>query len=227
MKKILVILTIVSLIGGLVLCCSSFSSDRYIVNLALKTNDKTYLLTKLNYQIVEAQLKQNKSPVIMPFIPVFKDKGNLYINPINIKEIVELLSGNFTLHNYQEKSYDGYVTLKDVTAYQLSTENKSTEKIGEQLIEYTITLTNQADERLQILWTQKSMTTNVAAIANCKKKAFSTQTHPHPGETVTSSKNFIVVDLQTLIEFFDKSITFSFDENKQLLFIEKNGVFSH
>jgi hypothetical protein len=132
---------------------------------------------------------------------------------------VSILGGDYTLFDYQEKSYDGYMATDGKKHFELKTATKSTEKIGEQLIHFTTKLQNDEGDSMNIVWSQISMTLKQEAIKNCELKSFNIQTKPHPGETITSSKKMIVVNLADIAQFFDYQGTIELDEDNHLLYL--------
>ena len=60
---------------------------------------------------------------------VIKD-DQLLMEPQQLKNVVSLISGNYVIHDYQEKSIDGYVTEGEHDGYDKKYSSEPTEKIG-------------------------------------------------------------------------------------------------
>lgn len=194
----------------------SFQSDLQLVNLALKKEGKTYVFTQLNDIVTSQLISQKQSPMAMPFLKIFMDE-KLYVSPLDLKELTSLLGGDYNLYEYQEPSYEGYVNTEGKQFYTLTTNTQGTETIGQQEIVYTVTLKNAAGQTKNISWSQLGMSTKQVAKENCQLKSFNIVTNPHPGETVMSSQDFVVVSVNDLTQFFSQSVTH--DQENQLLFI--------
>ncbi len=89
--------------------------------------------------IVENEISKNQSPTAMAAVSVFLDEDNYFLEPDKMKDVVSVMSGNYHLHPFKEKSYDGYVTTESDAGYELTTMVESTEKIGEQKYIYDLT----------------------------------------------------------------------------------------
>lgn len=200
----------------------SCETENAVVNLALKKDNKTYLFSKMGDFIVESSLEKGESPAAFGFIRLFEDDG-LYVAPNDCEEIVDVLAGNYHLYPYQEKSYEGYITSGEKEIFTTSFSNVSTEKIGEQIRESRIEIVNPVSAQvLEIVWTYNQKTGESKAVQNCELKSFWITTSVQPGETVTSSEDFIMVDLNELVEFFDNGSTLEYNADEEILYIVEN-----
>lgn len=197
-------------------CAGNISPD--VANLAFKTGEKTYVYSNLGSTLVKMSLDKNESPAAMAFSLVYKDGENYFVEPNNMQAIVDVMSGNIKFFEYQEKNCNGYITSDTGRVYSLEMTYESTEKIGEQLMVYRVNLKNK-NKSHQIDWTFNSKTGESEALKNCKVKSFWIQTNPSPGETVVSSRDFLVVDLKELARFYSCSI--EYDPETRVLYVVK------
>lgn len=194
-----------------------------IVNIALRENGKTYIFSLMTSEQVQHQISKHKSPVALPFLKLYSEDKTLYIEPEHIKEIVNVLCGNYTLHDYPEQSFDGYVTNGPSDCGKHSVHNTTTEKIGEQVLHHNYYFTHpETKNSMAIRWKLNPSTGEIQALENCSEKAFRITENPHPGETYTFSKKFVVVDLNYLTHFFGKGINLELEAENQLLYIYAN-----
>jgi hypothetical protein len=196
-------------------CSENISPD--VPTLALKKDNSIYLYSMLTTEMVEASIQRKESPPAITYVQVYKDNKVHYLNPSNIKELVQVMSGAYVTHPYKEKSYEGYVTASDKKVFELTTHNESTEVVGKQLMITTIVLTNNRDEKMEISWSFNPKENEYKAIKNTVVKDFWIETNPSPGETVVSSKDFLVIPITQLCEFFHCS--YEFDVENQVLYV--------
>lgn len=136
---------------GIIFFSSYLETNSSVVNLALKKNDKTYVFCKAGTARVQYSLDRNESPSILGFIQIFEENNNLYADPIHIREITNILCGNYIIHNFKEHSYDGYVTSGQQNCFKNTFKNKSTENIGEQVRLNTVELTNLESGNMHLI----------------------------------------------------------------------------
>ncbi len=208
------------IMGGAFFILFNSSSDSRVVNLALQKEGNTYVFSKLGPQLTQSAIDQGKSPSVFPFMELLVRKS-LYISPYKMEELCNLLGGGYTLHEYAEKSYEGYVTARSQEHYNLTTDNQSTEQVGEQLLIHTVTLTNQQGATKRIVWSQKQSSSKQTPIENCELKSFMIVTNPHPGETVGNYEKIVVVKLQELVDFFNSDLSFEYKKKEQLLYVRE------
>ena len=197
--------------------CSNVSPD--VATLALKKDGKVYLYAAGSSEWVDASLAKKESPASMAFVQVHKDDDKHYLTPLLMAKVVQAMAGDTKLHNYKEKSYDGYFTANDNLAFDIKTRQESTEVIGEQLTISEMTVKNEDGEELPISWSFNPKQNEYKAYKNCLVKSFWFETNPSPGETVISSKDFLVVNLHGLCSFFKCS--YEYDSDHQVLYIIK------
>lgn len=201
---------------GIRSCSSNISPD--IANLALKTNGKTFLYSNLGSLNVQMSIDKNESPAAMAFVKVYKDDEEYFVEPKDMQSVIDLMSGNTALFEYEEKSYEGYVTSDTAVNYKSSLSYESTAKVGEQLSVHSVQLKNDADS-MSIQWKFNPKTGENIAVSNCAVRSFWFQTNPSPGETVISSEDFLVVKLKALCKFYN--CTFEYDPEAMVLYITK------
>ncbi|PWL39428.1 hypothetical protein DKG77_00905 [Flagellimonas aquimarina] len=195
-------------------------ADSHVVNLVLKKKNKTYLFSKLGTTSVKYGIVKNESPNVFGFVHLFEEKNRFYVNPAHIKEIIDLLCGNYVLHDYEQQNYDGYVKSGKQSCLKKSFKNGSVKKIGEQMHINMVQLTNRELGNLyDINWEHNLKENESRALENCEKKSFMITTQILPGETVTASKDFIMVNLDDVVKFYGNEVGLRLDEKKQLLFI--------
>lgn len=195
-------------------------TSSFVVNLALKKNGKTYLFSKTGTAGVQYSLDKNKSPSVFGFIQLFEEEDSFYVDPIHIEEITNLLCGNYVLHDYTEQSYNGYVTSGKQRCFKNTFKNQSTATIGEQIRLNTIQLTDSTSESLyEINWEYNLMEYKSRALENCEEKSFMITTQIQPGEAVMGSEDFIMVNLEDLVEFYGNTSSLRLDEKQRLLYI--------
>lgn len=221
-KNVAAILIFIGLIilGAAVFIIFFSSSDSRLVNLALQKEGKTYVFSKSGPQITQSAIEKEKSPYVFPFMELLVRK-ELYISPYKMEELCNLLGGGYTLHEYAEKSYEGYVTTRSQEHYILTTENQSTEQVGEQLLINTVTLTNDQGATKRIVWSQKPQSSKQTPIENCELKSFMIVTSPHPGETVGNFEKILVVKLKDLVDFFNSGLSLEYKKKEQLLYVKE------
>ncbi len=218
--SILLISGIFSLIGISIYKMVNSSTDNRFVNLAIEKNNKTYVYSKLGTIFVESSIKKNESPNLFGFVRLFEKDENLYVSPNELNEIVDLLCGNFILHDYPEKSYDGYVTSGNSSCHRNSFKNQSTQTVGEQVKLNALQITNKSTgEAHNIRWSYNLKKHEYRALENCEEKSFMIRTSVVPGETVWANEDFIVVNLYELANFFGDKVHLEFKEEQQLLYI--------
>ncbi|MGW9685151.1 hypothetical protein [Flagellimonas sp. 2504JD1-5] len=216
-------------IGGVLFCVFlmfvmfSSETDNSVVNLVLNKGDKTYLYSHLGTLEVQKSIQKDESPTVFPFIQMFEDNGKLYVAPDKLRPIVNLICGNYRIHDYPEKSTDGYVTLESSSCTESSFKNQSTDKIGEQIQVNKIQLTNsRIKETFNIRWNTNVNSNTSEALENCHKKSFTIRTSVQPGEYVFTPENFIMVDLEDVTKFYGNKVRLRFNEEEQLLYVEHN-----
>ncbi|WP_190810951.1 hypothetical protein [Flagellimonas sp. S3867] len=214
-------------IGGVLFCTflmylmSASETNNSFVNLILEKDSKIYVYSKRGSYLMNINIQREENPTVFPFIQVFEDNGELYVAPDKLKDIVDLLCGNFQVHDVPAKSSDGYVTSGSSPCFEKSFKNQSTGKIGEQIHVNMVRLTNSSlKEAFNIRW-ETNMKTNKSRVSeNCHKKSFTVRTSTQPGEYVFSAEDFIMVNLQEVVDFYGNNVALSLNKEEQLLYIE-------
>ncbi|HAA14085.1 MAG TPA: hypothetical protein DCE41_21285 [Cytophagales bacterium] len=218
MRRILLLLFVITALGGAFFFFSrSFQGEVYQVNLAIKEPGKTYLYSQEPTSAVMAQLAKGHSPMVLPQQELLVEGETLFVQPIHLQALVQVMAGEVTTHEYPEPSFDGYLSAQPAVAYRMETANRATETVGEQVIEYTVTLTNSAGKEKRIRWTLNPTTYDPQALENCMVEKFKVQTQPGPGEIITYVRSFPVVSLQELAAFYGVNVRW--EQSTGLLYI--------
>lgn len=221
MKKGLIFLLVLIFVGGLgalLYWVVMTPSALQVVNLALKKEGKVYVFSQMDPDDVQEMIASQKSPPASRFLHLLVKK-ELYLQPRYLGEIVHLLSGNYLLFDYSEKSFDGYITTNEQDLVQSDMETQTTEKVGEQLLVSTVDLRHDSKPSKRISWSQVSMSTKLKAIENCELKSFMIVSSPYPGTTVGANEKMIVVKLQDLINYYNPDLSLEYNRDEQLLYI--------
>lgn len=201
---------------------SSMDKAAQTVNLALKQDGKTYLFSNMGSYVVENSIANNESPAVMPFFQIYND-GGLYVDPLQMKEAAALIMGSYEVFEYQEKSYEGYVTLSEDDFYGYDMTIESTENIGEQFAVNTIKLKDFKDGKpLEIVWKIPNNGDVGVPVQYCEVQSLNVVEHPAAGETVISSQDFLVVDLNKLVGLCDNGSTLEYNDEQKILYVIKN-----
>lgn len=210
-----------SLLISTFLIFNMFTSEtnNSFVNLALKKEDKVYVFSKQGTHLVQNSIAKNESPSSIPFVQLFEEDGILYMTPDNLEKIADVLSGNYQTHEYQEKSFNGYITSGKSVSFERSYKNESTANIGEQLRLNTVQLNKlTSKDILRIRWKLNMKSYKLQAVENCKKKSFMIATRIQPGEVVRASEDFIMVNLKDLVKFYGDKVILELNVEDQLLY---------
>lgn len=200
----------------------SCETETAIVNLAIKKDGKTYVYSKLGEFFVENSIKKNESPSVMAFCKVFNDEG-LYTSPENLEDIANLLGGNYRIFPFPEASYDGYITATQNSLYTRTSKNQSTAKVGEQIRVTTVDLRNPKNNKIySIQWEWNPSDKKNIALNNCEIKTFWIKRKIDSGETVTSSEDFVMVNLNDIVKFYNDQLQLEFNPDEKLIYIIEN-----
>lgn len=203
---------------SLLISCSDFATDdRKSVNLILKKDGKMYLFSRLGTFITKNNLDKNQSPKTMQSTRIIKKKGELYTEPQHIKDLANLISGNYILHDYQEKAFDGYITGGKHDVYDKKYDSEHTEKIGQTISTANIYLTDIDQNRKHHISWQRSP--NQIPIKNCIEMTLWVDKSYKPGERTAAKDNFIMINLNDLVEFYDPTIKLDYVEEEEILYI--------
>lgn len=205
---------------GAILFSLYMETTNVVVNLILSQNDKVYVYSKQGTSLVQNSLLKKESPVVFPFMQVFEENGALYVAPENIGDLVNLLCGNYILHDFKEGNQDGYLTYGKSECVSSFMENQSTGNIGEQVRVNALKLTHPESNRIfEISWEQNLKTYKFKPLKNCEEKSFMVTTSPYPGKTTMSSKDFIMINLDDLLKFYGTASRLELDMENQLLYL--------
>lgn len=193
-----------------------------VVNLALRTDNKVYLFSNLGSIAVQMSLKIKQSPVTMNYLRLFQHDKEIYITPTDLKDVAQLLGGDYKLHPYQEQSHDGYVTAGDGSVYTLAIQSETTAQIGERMIVNEITISHpKTGQKTKIVWHRNAKTGQATAVANCQLKSFWLRSSAYPGKYVVTAQDFIVVNLKNVARLFGKNVTLDYVAKDQILYIQR------
>ncbi|NQT77123.1 MAG: hypothetical protein HQ565_05375 [Bacteroidetes bacterium] len=205
---------------AIILTSCSPSDDRKNINLALKVDNKTYLLSSLGAFITETKLKNNESPPIIKSTRIVEVGGELFVEPSCLENIVNLISGNYILYDYKEKSFDGYVTERKYDVYDKKYSTESTEKIGEMLSITNIYLSDTAQTKeLHISWQR---TPNQKPLKNCLEMSLWIDCSYKPGTTTVALEKYIMIELNKIVEFYDYNIIVDYIAEDEILYVIVN-----
>lgn len=194
--------------------------ERQSINIALVKNEKTYVFSSLGELITKINLDKKESPIIIKTTGIVEKNGRLYAEPSSLENIVNLLSGNYAIFDYTEKSFDGYVAATESDVFETKYSNESTEKIGEMVSTAKITLTDtQKTKEYKIEWNRSP---NQKCIANCEELSLWSDKTYKPGEKTFIKEKFIVVDLLNIAEFYDPTIELKYVKEDEILYIITN-----
>ncbi|WP_420602937.1 hypothetical protein [Flagellimonas sp.] len=200
---------------------STSETSNGVVNLVLKKNNKVYVYSNMGSTIVQSSIAKRESPSTMAFIQMYEEDDKLYIAPNNVKDIVNLLCGNYQIHDYPEKSSDGYVTSGSSTCFESTYVNQTTKNIGEQVSVNTVKLTSEnTGKTFNVISETNKRTFKSKALKNCYEKSFMIKTSVQPGEFVIASKDFIMVNLQDVVDFYGNKVTLTLNKEEQILYVE-------
>lgn len=205
--------------ASLLLSCSDFASDdRKSVDVILKKDGKVYLFSALGTFITESKLNKNESPPVVASTRIVEKDNKLFVEPQYVEAMSNLISGNYVLHNHLEKSFDGYVTEGKHKLYDKSYTNKSTEKIGEMNSIANIFLKdiNQTREH-HISWQRNP---NQSPLKNCVEMALWVDKSYKPGERTAAKEDFIMINLNDLVQFYNSNIRLDYDEKEEVLYLQ-------
>lgn len=203
---------------SLLLSCTDFATDdRKSVSLILKKDGKAYLFSRLGTFITKNKLDKNESPAIVSAAAIVEKEGELYMEPQYIKDIADLISGNYVIHDYQEKSFDGYVTAGAYEVYDKKYVSESTEKIGKMISVANIYLKDiDQTKEYHIAWERSP---NQSPIKNCVEMALWVDKSYKPGERTAAKEDFIMINLNDLIEFYASKVQLDYVEEEDILYI--------
>jgi hypothetical protein len=185
--------------------------------LVLKKDGNTYLFSRLGTFITKNNLDKNQSPTIVQSASIVEKNGNLYTEPQHVKNIANLISGNYILHEYQEKTVDGYCTEGTHDIYDKKYVSEYSEKIGEINSIANIYLTDLNQKSIHHISWQRSP--NQIPIKNCTEIALWVDKTYKPGERTIAKDNFIMINLNDLVEFYESKAKLDYAEEKGVLYI--------
>lgn len=196
--------------------CSS-ESNPVLANIILESQEGDFLYSNMATSIVQSKIDQGESPAAVANLELYIDGEELFLNPSTMSPLVKVLSKEIRIHPFKEASYDGYLSELEGTAYSLSTKFKGSETIGKQVMLYSVELKNSKGLSKIIEWKFDPESGNSEPIKNCENHSFWIQTRPSPGETVYSTRDFLVVKMNDIADFFKQKVRY--DEETKVLFV--------
>lgn len=203
---------------SLLISCTEFASDdRKSVNLLLKKDSKKYLFSSLGTMITKNSLDKNESPPIVESTRIVVKEGKLYIEPKHLENIVNLISGNYLIHDYPEKSFDGYVTEGKHKVFDKKYGSESTEKIGKMISTANIYISDiEQTKKYHISWQRNP---NQSPLKNCIEMALWVDRTYKPGERTAAKDNLIMINLNDIVEFYNSTVKLDYVEEEENLYI--------
>jgi len=198
-------------------CVNFATDDRKSVHLILKKDGKMYMFSRLGTMITKNKLDKNESPTIVASTGIVKKDGELYTEPRYVENIVNLISGNYVIHDYEEKSFDGYITEGKHEVYNKKYDSESTERIGKMISIANIYLSNIDQTRKYHISWQRSP--NQSPIMNCTEMALWVDKSYKPGERTTAMDNLIMINLNDMVEFYQPNVKLDYNEEEEILYI--------
>ena len=203
----------------------SSNTESVEVNLVLQEQEKVYLFSLLGTNHVKEYIARQNTPEVMPFVQIFQDGGMLYIQPKDLKEIVNILCGNYRIHEYPEKSFEGYITTTQMKCMNHYVRNENTSQIGEQIKINELSLSSPvSDSTFTIQWSTNYISQQVEVLQNCIKKPFKVIEKAQQGQNISSTKEFVVVKLEDVASFYGRDIMFRLDAKNQLLYVSRGMI---
>ncbi len=192
--------------------------NRKIVNLCLKKGGKKYLMSNYGTGYTKGLLNRKESPSIVPSIWLAERGESLYIDPAYLELVNDFISGNYEIHDYQEKSFDGYITKGRHKVFEAKRSCESTEKVGEMIFVNNNYLTDiNQTKRYHISWQKDPY---VKAIKNCKLVSIMVK---KPGKSNTyGNRKFLMVDLNEIVKFYGSKVKLDYVEDEGVLYIVVN-----
>ena len=195
---------------------TSCSEDQKTINIALKREGKTYLYSILNGQMVEQQLAQGQMPTMMNSTAIVPRKGQILMDASKINTIANILGGNIQVFDKQERSFDGYFSLGEQQIFNQSLRNEDIGEIGKVAGIMKIVLRNE----LSTYNISYQITPELKAIENCEVKSL-TVPYSENSTNEFTSKDFVMVNLEDINQFFGGHYSMKYDKEASLLYLEE------
>ena len=197
---------------------SSCSESQKSVNIALKKEGKTYLFSLMNKQNVVQQIAKGEMPAMMNSTVIVAEDGKLFMEASKIKTIANILGGSIEIFPKQETSFDGYFIEGETSVFSQSMKNKDTGEIGKIASIIEVRLSNESTEvSYPISW---QVTPELKAIENCEIQSLTVKYSQHSDNEFTS-KDFVMVNLEDINQFFGGHYSLRYDKNASLLYLEE------
>ncbi|MBW8243945.1 hypothetical protein K1F50_14145 [Muricauda oceani] len=198
----------------------SCSDERKFVNLALKIDQKIYLVPFFaNQSILENQLSEDVTPSVTSFVQIIEEDGTFFVEPRNFEKILNLIADNYVIYEKKEKTHDGYLAFGNNDIYNHSIQNVNTDKIGQQINQEVVRIFNNAQDRsLEIVWTRFP---RPVAEKNCVVKNVWVVSSPYQGTTIGNYEETVLIDLNDIVDFFDNGTRLTYNEREGILYVIK------
>ena len=212
MRNVLLILTTI-----LIFC--SCSESQTMVNIALKKDGKTYLYSVINNRVAIEHLAANGSkPTLMNSTPLVYENKQLLMEASSIKTISNILGGNVELLPKEAKSFNGYFIEGEDNIFSIQMKNEDNGDISKIAGVMEINLKNQNTQNsYPIRW---QITPELKAIENCEVKSLTVPYSKNSTNEFTS-KDFVMVNLEDINQFFGGHYSMKYDKEASLLYVEE------
>lgn len=206
-------------LGIIIILMSSCSESQKMVNIALQKDGKTYLYSVINNRVAIEHLAANGSePTIMNSTSLVYEDKQFFMEASTIKTISNVLGGNVELFPTQEKSFDGYFIEGKNDIFSLQMKNEDNGDIAKIAGVMEINLKNQKTHTsFPIKW---QITPKLKAIENCEIQSLTVRYSQNSSNEFTS-KDFVMVNLEDINQFFGGNYTLRYDRRASLLYVQE------
>jgi len=202
---------------SLVIALVSLSSGdgRKDVNIVIKQNGQRHLYSQLT---VNDELEFKETPIILSPIALIKIRGQLYVEPKDVRVVARILSKNFELLNSNDHLIDGYAQPK--TTYEFmerTTITENADEIGKQTSIQKILLFRPDGNEFIIKWSDAQ---KPRAIKHCKVSRVSTVSRDKfDGTFLQNWPKTVLVSLDEINKFYSDTTKLEYDKKLKLLHI--------
>lgn len=149
--------------------------------------------------------------------PIGKD---IYVHPESTRYLVDLLTENFTLVEYDTEQHAGFAAVKRFPeAYKITSRNVPTDKLGEIMTEKTIIITI-GDKSTEIVWLEEKVRSDRNPKQTTKTPVRNCEIHNVYwvyGKYGTSSDE-LLVNASALVSYFNPEIELKYNTSENILF---------
>ncbi|MEX1192808.1 MAG: hypothetical protein WEA99_12610, partial [Brumimicrobium sp.] len=176
-------------------------NDYRYATFVIQDDNENYVYSSSEFLVEEAINKNEVPPTLNSNILYFID-GGVFMQPQNIENVANILSGNNKFIKHQESSFNGYAVEDSIDVYDSYTQNKAGDKIGKTEVINVVSLSknNNSNEKMEIKW---KTTPDLVAIQNCTIEDIWVVTNPYPGKTVGNWEDEILVNIELINQFYN------------------------